>query len=235
VTLDVRGKRVLVAGATGGVGPAVVEAFLALGATVIGAARRRTGLDELRAAMGQSDRLECAEADLADPRGVEALFDALERKGPLDVVIHLAGAFAMGPLAELTDDELDRLVGQNLRAAALVLRASLRRMIPRRTGRVLVLAADRALAPAPGVALYGATKAGVAHLVEAAAAEVHDLGIRVNALLPGVIDTAHNRAAMPGAEPSGWVSPQAIAELLVWLAGRGGAAVNGALIRLPGG
>ena len=228
------GQRVLVTGATGGLGPSLVEAFLAVGARVLAAARRRTGLDALRAAMRHHQRLDVAECDASDPAGVEALFDALERKGGTDGVVHAAGAFRYGRLAELSDDDVRTLFQTNALAAAWVVRAAVRRMVPRGRGSVTVIAADRALEPAPGVGAYGATKAAAAHLVQATALELHGTGVRVNAILPGTLDTPENRAAMPDADPTGWASPRAVARAAVWLAGTDAEGVSGALVRIPG-
>lgn len=228
------GQRVLVTGASGALGPALVEAFLAVGAEVVAAARRRTRLDALRAEMRQHERLHIAECDATDPAGVEALFDALERKGGLDVVVQAAGAFRWGPLAQLSEADVSVLIETNLVATTWVVRAASRRMVARGRGSIVAIAADRALAPAAGVSLYGATKAAVVHLVEAVAAELHGTGVRANAVLPGIIDTPENRAAMPDADPKGFASPRAIARTCVWLAASDAEGVSGALVRLPG-
>ena len=228
------GTRVLVTGATGGVGPSIVEALLAVGARVIASARRRTGLDALRAELRQHERLDVAECDASDPEGVERLFEALERKGGLGGVVHAVGAFRYGLLAGASDDDVRGVIDANVLSTAWVVRGAARRMTGRGAGSIVVIAADRALEPAPGVAVYGAAKAASAHLVQAAALELHGSGVRVNAILPGVIDTPDNRAAMPDADPAGWASPRAIARACVWLLGPDAAGVSGALVRVPG-
>jgi NAD(P)-dependent dehydrogenase (short-subunit alcohol dehydrogenase family) len=232
--LDLHGQHIVVTGATGGLGPHLVEALLACGAHVIAAARVRTRLDELRAGLAQHERLDVAECDATSATGVERLLDGVDRNGGLDAVVHAVGAFTYGPLAERSDAEVERLVACNLSSTALVLRGAVRRMVPRRSGSIVVVAADRALAPAPNFALYGASKAGAVHLVQALAEEVRPAGVRVNALLPGVIDTPDNRAAMPDADASGWVRPEELAKAAVWLCSVGARAVSGALLRLPG-
>ncbi|MFW5876580.1 MAG: SDR family NAD(P)-dependent oxidoreductase [Myxococcota bacterium] len=231
--MDLHGHRILVTGSTGGLGPSVVEALLACGARVVAVARLRTRLDELRASFEHHPRLDVAECDVSVPQGVEALFDAVEAGGGIDAVVHAAGAFVCGPLAEHDDDEVERLVQSNVTSSALVVRAAVRRMLPRRSGRIVLVAADRALCPAPHFALYGATKAALVHLVQAMADEVHREGVRIHALLPGVIDTPDNRAAMPDTDPATWASPAAIAKAAVWLLGADAESVNGALVRLP--
>jgi len=232
VKLD--GERIVITGATGGLGPSLVEAFLAVGGTVIAVARRKTGLHDLLAELRQHERLRIAECDVTDPDGVRALFHSLDEDAPVDHVCHAAGAFAHVPVPDLADDDISRLIRSNLTATAVVLREALGRMLPRGRGTFTAVAADRALEPAPGFGLYGAAKAGVVHLVSAAALETHGTGVRVNALLPGTMDTPANREAMPDADPSTWTSPRALARSAVWLAGTDAEGVSGALVRLPG-
>lgn len=231
--MDLHGRRVVVTGATGGLGPSLVTAFLACGARVIAAARLRTKLDELRASLAHPDRLDVAECDVTSGPGVEALLEAAASDGGLDAVVHAVGAFVFGPLADLSDADVERLVRANVLGGAFVVRGALRRMMPQGRGRVVLMAADRALRPAPNFVLYGAAKAAVVHLAQAAAEEAHASGVRVHALLPGVIDTPDNRAAMPDVDPSSWVRPEDIAKAAVWLCSSESLAVNGALIRLP--
>ncbi len=212
------GHRALIIGATGGLGPSIVEAFLALGADVVAVGRLRTKLDSLRAAMKQHDKLRVAECDASSPEGVESLFDSVSQASPIDFVIYAAGAFRQGDFAEVSDADADALFRANVLGPTFVLRAALRRMIPRGAGQVLLVAAEAANRPPKGLALYGATKAAVATLAGAVAAEVEGSGVSVNCLLPGVIDSAPNREAMPHANHAEWVSPEEIAKLCVGLA-----------------
>jgi NAD(P)-dependent dehydrogenase (short-subunit alcohol dehydrogenase family) len=207
-------------GVTGGLGPSLVEAFLALGAEVLAAGRRRTALDDLRAAMRHHDRLSVAECDLCDGEGVEALFDAWTRNGAPDVVVHAAGAFVPGRLEALNDEEVERMIDDNLRSAAFVLRAALRRMS---AGSVVVVAAAQAAEPEPELAIYGAAKAGVLHLVTALARQSGDL--RINAVLPGVLGAADEVAPDR-------VSPRDVARAAVWLAADESRGVSGAHLRV---
>lgn len=232
--MTLHGTRVLVTGATGGLGPSTVEGLLAVGADVVAAARRRTALDELRAQMKNHDRLHVAECDVTDALGVEALFDSLEKTAPIEGVVHAVGAFAYAPLVGVSDADLERLIDTNFVAAALVLRAALRRMIPRERGVVVLVAADRALAPAANVGLYGATKAALCHLAQAAALEAEPHGVRVNALLPGTMDTPENRQAMPEADASHWLPPIDVAKAAIHLFRPDASAISGALVRLGG-
>jgi NAD(P)-dependent dehydrogenase (short-subunit alcohol dehydrogenase family) len=207
-----RDKRTLMTGVTGVLGPALVDAFLALGADVLAVGRRRTALDDLRAGAGHHERLHTAECDVCDPEGVEALFDAWARKGSADIVVHAAGAWKGGAIVEHTDEDVRAIIESNLSSAAFVLRAALRRM--HAPASVIVVAASDAQTPSWDGALYGAAKAGVVHLARAAAA----LGdVRVNALLPGELDGERAKE---------------VARAAVWLAGGESGGVNGACVRL---
>lgn len=231
---DLHGRRVAITGATGALGAALVETFLASGARVVAVARLKTRLDELRASLRQHERLDVAECDLADPDGVDALFASLTGEEGLDAVVHCAGAFVHGDLIDVGSRDVARVVRSNLLASALVARAALVDMCARGRGSVVLVAADAALGPAPGMSAYAAAKAGVTHLVSSVAEELHGRGPTIHALLPGILDTPGNRLAMPDADPAGWVAMSTIARTAVYLAIPEGDGVNGALLRLPG-
>jgi NAD(P)-dependent dehydrogenase (short-subunit alcohol dehydrogenase family) len=229
------GKCVLITGATGGLGKAVVHAFLEQGAFVAGTARRWVGEDAV-------DGLLQVQADLTTPEGAEnAVRAVIEARGRLDAVVHLVGGFAMdGPLASTKVETWDRMLGINARSAFLVFRAALAASQPASTAppgglRRLIAVGSRAGAQvSPGVVAYAVSKAALHALVVNLAAEVADRGITVNAVLPGVIDTAANRVAMPGADFSKWVAPESIAETLMWLASDAAGDTSGALIPVYG-
>lgn len=226
-------KRVLVTGASGALGPAIVGALLAVGAKVIAGARRRTWLDALRAEMRDHDRLEVAEVDVTDPGGVEALVDAIDRDGGLDALVQCAGTYAHGPLADAPLEALDRVVRVNLWGTLLTARAAVRSMRLRNRGSIVLISAERALEPAANEGAWGASKAAVAHLGQSMAHETAGTGIRVNVVLPGTLDTEDNRAQAPEAEAR-FVSRDAIARSVVWLASDESKGVSGAWIRLVG-
>jgi NAD(P)-dependent dehydrogenase (short-subunit alcohol dehydrogenase family) len=228
------GRLVLVTGATGPLGTEMVRAFLAMGARVAAAARRRTGLSDLRAAMGGSDRLDVCEADVGAPDLVENLFGALERgTGPVHAVVQCAGAFAEAPIVETDDAAWRRVVETNLDASFYVLRAALRRMVPRGGGRVILVSSTGALRPSPDLAAYGAVKQAILHLVAAAAAETAGTGVTVNAVLPGALDTPENRRVMSGADPARFARPADVAAAAAFLASDDAAGVSGANVVVP--
>ncbi len=230
-------RRVVITGATGGLGTKTVEAFLAVGARVVAVARRRTRLADLLAEHNHHPRLEIAESDVSDAAGVSALFESLGRAGPVHSVVHTVGGFAGGAHKDLSADRLASLIEQNLTSTALVMRSALELMSRsgstnvRGTGSLVAVSSEAAGCPAPGLALYGATKASVEHLAQACATEAAPLGLRVNTLAPGTIDTPANRDAMPDADHAAWTSPTDIAKAAIWLASDESRPVSGSCLR----
>jgi NAD(P)-dependent dehydrogenase (short-subunit alcohol dehydrogenase family) len=225
------GSNILITGATGGLGEAVVSAFLREGAFVAGAARHWAN-------DGSVDNLLKVRADLTTPEGAGAAVQAvLDARGRLDAVVHLMGGFAMdGPLASTKVETWDRMMELNARSAFLVFRAALAAQVATPVGlrRLIAVGSRAGVQASPGAAAYAVSKAALHALVIHAAAEVVDQGITVNAVLPGTIDTEANRAAMPKADFSKWVRPETIAETLVWLASNAAQATSGALIPVYG-
>ena len=222
-------KRVLITGATGGLGQAVVRAFLREGAVVAGVARRWPENE-------QRDGLLTVQADLGTPEGAETAVRALaERHAGIDAAVHLMGGFAMDGSVEATKVETwDRMMEINARSAFLLFRAALPWMLKAGGGRLLAVGSRAGAEGAPGAAAYAVSKAALLALVLNLAAELRPKGITVNAVLPGTIDTAANRAAMPNADFAKWVAPEAIADTLVWLASDRSAETSGALIPIYG-
>ena len=155
--------------------------------------------------------------------------------GLVDVLVHLVGGFAGGKPVPATDDETwDRMMNLNLRPAFYMIRAVLPGMIKRKRGRILAVGSRTGAQPAATLSAYGASKAGLTSLIQAVALENTENGITANVILPSVIDTPVNRAAMPSMDHSKWVRPESIAKLLVWLASEDASDVNGAAIPIYG-
>lgn len=154
---------------------------------------------------------------------------------PVDVLVHLVGGFAGGKTIEEASGEVwDKMMNLNLRCAVEMFRAVLPGMRSRKHGRILAIGSRAGVVPAPHIAAYGASKAALIHLVSSLAAEVKDDGITANTVLPSTIDTRANREAEPNANFGAWVTPAAIASLLVWLASKEAGAVSGAAIPIYG-
>lgn len=155
--------------------------------------------------------------------------------GPVDVLVHLMGGFAGGKPVQATDDETwDRMMNLNLRSAFYMIRAVLPGMIERKRGRILAAGSRTGVQPAATLSAYGASKAALISLIQTVALENKENGITANVILPSVIDTPANRAAMSSMDHSKWVRPESIARLLVWLASDDASDVNGAAIPIYG-
>jgi NAD(P)-dependent dehydrogenase (short-subunit alcohol dehydrogenase family) len=223
-------KVVLVTGANGGLGRYVTQALLDAGATVVGVSRRiqQSDFDSLA--------FTALPAEISTAVGAKGMVDSLvARFGRLDVVVHTVGGFAGGQsIAETDDATFQRMFDLNLNSTFYLLRAVLPVMRKTRNGRIIAIGSRAALEPGAGVGAYSASKAAMVSLIRTVALENKDVGITANAILPGTMDTAANRKAIPNADVSKWVQPANIASLITWLASEAGKDVNGAVIPVYG-
>ncbi|GAA0526069.1 SDR family NAD(P)-dependent oxidoreductase [Paractinoplanes ferrugineus] len=188
--LEFKGRRVLVTGATGGVGRATVLAFAGAGADVVAAYHRnKAAADDLvSAAAGLPGRVEPVQADITDEEAVQRLADACGRLlGGLDVLVNNAGVDGSSAIAELDRDEWRRVVDLNLTGSFLVTRAVFGLLAE--GAAVVNVGASVALRGRPESAHYTASKSALIGLTRTLAKEAGRRGIRVNLIDPGVIDT----------------------------------------------
>jgi NAD(P)-dependent dehydrogenase (short-subunit alcohol dehydrogenase family) len=230
------GSTVLVAGGTGALGRSVVEAFLAEGATVIAAARRESEAASLADAVGAARaRLRFVQADVGDAAGAERAVAAAQGRGPLSAVVNAVGGWTGGKSIQSEGPEvLSRMLALNLAPGYFLLRAVLPSFLSAGSGAFVEIVALAALGAQPRQAAYAASKAAALSLVLSAAEEARGSGVRVNALLPGTMDTEANRRAMPGSDRSGWVSTVEVARAVLFLCSDDARAVSGAAIPLRG-
>jgi NAD(P)-dependent dehydrogenase (short-subunit alcohol dehydrogenase family) len=232
--MDHSNQTVLVTGAGGNLGRALAHLFAQRGARLV--LLERDGA-HLRQVYGDdNERQLLLSADLLVQGQVDAAVRAAqERFGGIDVLCNIAGGFRMGPpVHETPDEDWDFLLGLNTKSVVHAVRAVVPGMIASGGGRIVSVAANAALKGVAGMAAYCASKDAVIRITEAMAAELKDKGINVNCVLPSVIDTPENRAAMPDADPGRWVSPDALAEVIAFLASDGARAINGAAIPVVG-
>lgn len=216
----------LITGANGGLGRVVVKTFLTSGATVFAA-----DLAWKQKPDG-NPRFHALEADLSNRADCERVAKQAE---PVDALVHLVGGFGGGkPIAETGDDVWGQMMNMNLGAALMMFRAVLPQMLERRRGRIVAIGSRAAVEPIANFAAYSVSKAALVTLVKTMALEVADSGITANVVLPSVIDTPANRAAMPNSDFSRWVTPASISRLLLWLVSEEAADVNGAAIPIYG-
>ncbi len=188
---SLKGKNAAVVGGGSGIGEAV-----AIGCAEQGAYVRCLDVDleaasqtarTIREAGGEAD---AAEVDILDGAGVSAAFESIAaERGSLDVVVCTPGVNVRKPLLDYTDEEIDRVLGVNLKGNAHVLQSAGRIMAPQGSGSIILFSSIRSQVVEPGQSIYAATKAGIVQMVRAAAAELGPSGVRVNAVAPGVIDT----------------------------------------------
>lgn len=226
-------RTVLVTGAAGNLGRAVAAAFFRRGANLVLAARTRS---QLETAYARDERRLFVCADLLDFAQVEAATRAaIDRYGRIDVLCNIAGAFRMGPPVHETPDELwQAMLDLNARSVINTVRAIVPAMIAAGAGKIVNVGAATALGGKANMGAYCAAKSAVIRLTESMAAELRSKGINVNCVLPGIIDTPENRAAMPGTDASLWVAPEALAEAIVFLASEAARAIHGASIPVVG-
>jgi NAD(P)-dependent dehydrogenase (short-subunit alcohol dehydrogenase family) len=228
---------IIVTGGAGALGSAVVRHLVGRGYGVAGldTPRAEERQKALRAELGE--RYVGVLADVSTLAGWEHALDRAASLGPVAGAVLTAGGWAGGaPLAHEAEGTYERMIGSNLGTVHLALRALLPPMIARKHGSIVVVGSRAVERPwtSAGAASYAASKAGAVALAQAAAAEVLEHHVRVNAVLPSTIDTAANRAAMPGADASRWVAPESIARVIAFLLSDDAADVSGAAIPVYG-
>ena len=218
------GDVALVCGASGALGGALVAAFLERGDTVVAADR---------SANPRTDGARVEAVDLSKPNDVEALWNRLEADGQLPRwLVNAVGAFRGGTVADSEPESYGLMHDVNLATAWWSCRAAARRMQP--GGAILNVAARSAVAGGSASAAYTVAKAGVVRLTQVLADELRERHIRVNAVLPSVIDTPANRAAMSPEAMRGAVPPEQIAAVVAFLCSDAATAVSGTALPVYG-
>ena len=215
---------VIVTGASGALGRAVVTRLKAAGVVV-------AAVDAAPAFEIDAD-LMLSGVDLADAKAVGAAFEAVvSALGAVNGLANIAGGFVWELVVGGEAETWDRMFRTNLLTAALASRAALPHLL-KQGGAIVNVGAAGAVDPAAGMAPYAASKAGVMAMTRSLADELRGKGVRVNAVLPTILDTPTNRRDMPDADPSGWVRPVDAAEVVAFLLSDASVAVNGSGITL---
>jgi len=233
MTQNLVGKSIVITGAFGALGAATARAAANTGGRVALIDRAPQAPPGLIAACG-TDAIECGGVDLTNSLHAARAIDlAYERLGSLHVVINIAGMFRWQTVADGDPETWDLLFAVNVKTAVNTSRAALRHMT-KSNGRIINIGANAASKTAAGMGAYAASKAGVHRLTESLAEELKDTGITANAVLPSIIDTPANRADMPQADYSKWVTPDALASVILFLASDESQAITGALVPVTG-
>jgi len=223
------GDVVVVTGAGGNLGRAVVARLASRGAAVVAVDRHPAP------AGGDGRTLAVTEADLASPAACADVVErALGRFGRVDGLVHTVGGFAFASAAQSGAELFETMFRLNLLTTVNMVLACLPPMRAARHGSIVAVSAGVVLRAPAGMAAYAAAKSGIVRLVESFADELKADGVRINAVLPSIIDTPQNRAAMPKADPSAWVSPGELAAAIDFLIGDDAVAVTGAALPVSG-
>jgi 3-oxoacyl-[acyl-carrier protein] reductase len=222
------GKVIIVTGASGALGRVVAELALARGARVAGVDHAPSQI------AATANRIELGDVDLSNPAQADKAIDAVASHfGRLDVLINIAGGFAFEAVAEGDPTTWQHMYALNVLTALNASRSAIPHLAVAGSGRIINIGAIGALQAGAGMGAYAASKAGVHRLTEALAAEWKGK-LTVNAVLPSTIDTPANRASMPKADFAKWVTPEELANVILFLASDAASAVTGALIPVAG-
>jgi NAD(P)-dependent dehydrogenase (short-subunit alcohol dehydrogenase family) len=228
---------VIVAGGTGGLGRAVSLAFLEEGAQLVATYRKQDEFLCLKsAADDNARRLEGQVIDVTDEDAVTHLIEGvIAQHGKLDALVNAAGGYAGG--VNLWDAEskvLEQMLALNLRSGYALARAAVRAMLKQGHGSIVNIAAKAAFDHFAGAGAYVASKAAAVAMLDSLAAEVKGSGVRVNSILPSIIDTEANRKAMPEANFAKWPKPADIARVILFLCSADAKVIHGASIPVYG-
>ncbi len=234
---DFSSQVVLLAGASGNLGQAVTRVFHAANARLVLLDRAPDRLPQLFPELADNaDHLLLGSVDVTDAASVAAAVETtLAHFGRIDVLVNTVGGYRAGQPVHATPPEMwDFMLNLNARTAFILSRAVAPPMLAQGKGKIVHVAARAALAGAANAVAYSVSKAALLRLVESQAEELKRAGINVNCVLPGTIDTPQNRQAMPQADFSRWVAPEAIADVILFLASEAARAIHGAAVPVYG-
>jgi NAD(P)-dependent dehydrogenase (short-subunit alcohol dehydrogenase family) len=226
-------KAVLIAGGTGGLGRAVSLAFLREGAQVHVTFRTAEELRALQNAAGKSaEALQSHHSDVTSPNETEEL---VAKIGRIDILVNTIGAYAGGTSLWETDVEtFELMMALNVRAGFLLARSAVPVMLRQSSGVIVNIASRAAVDHAAGGSVYAASKAAAVALMDSLAADLKGTGVRVNTVLPSIIDTEANRSAMPNADYATWPKPEEIADVILFLSSDAAKLIHGAAVPVYG-
>ncbi|CDF86218.1 dehydrogenase of unknown specificity, short-chain alcohol dehydrogenase [Pseudomonas knackmussii B13] len=228
-----QGRVIAITGAFGNLGLALAVEAARRGARL--ALLGRASVEGVNLPVELHEALLLGGVDLTSEDSVaQALAHIEDHFGQLDGLVNAAGGFRWQTLDGGQLDAWDDLYRTNLRTAATASKAALPLLLRSRAGRIVNIGAAGSVKAGAGMGAYAASKAGVARLTESLAEELKDSDVTVNAVLPGIIDTPQNRADMPGADVSRWVTPAALAAVILFLLSDDAAAITGALLPVTG-
>jgi NAD(P)-dependent dehydrogenase (short-subunit alcohol dehydrogenase family) len=229
---------VIVAGGTGGLGSAVCGAFARDGAVVVTTFRSAQEFEHLRSMSGESrSRIEGEQIDVTDEQAARGLVDrVLSRHARIDGLVNAVGGYAGGStLWDLELGTLDQMMALNLRSFYAFARAAVPVLLKQRRGSIVNVLSKAAIEHRADESAYAASKAAALAMTDCLAAELVGTGVRVNSVLPSIIDTVANRQAMPKADFAKWPKPEDIAAVILFLCSDSAKVIHGASVPVYGG
>lgn len=234
--MDFRGQVVIVTGGTGFLGTSVCNAFLEANATVVAVYLLDTELEHFGATLGaRAKYVVLHKADVTKEGEMDRVAaDVVQRLGRIDVLVNTVGGYMTDRIEDTSAEALDRAIALNLKSAFLACRAVVPAMRKAAHGKIVSVSSRTALRGEEDAFLYSASKSGINRLTEALAEEVQEDNIQVNCVMPSIMDTPANRAAMPKAKFSKWVPTDAVARVIRWLCSDEADPISGAAIPVYG-
>ena len=230
-------KVIVVTGAAGNLGEAVVKHFLIQHGTVCGIDHRKGRMVDLTTSSQESGKFyPFEEIDVTDKAQMVALVDKIhEQVGKIDILVNTVGGFSMGEnVYELSDQMWHRMMKLNVHSFLSATAAVVPDMIERKGGKVISIGAKSALKGGASTGAYAAAKGALLRLTESMSEELRKYNIQVNSVLPSTIDTPENREAMPNSDFSKWVKPEQLADVILFLSSPQSDAVTGAAVPVYG-
>jgi NAD(P)-dependent dehydrogenase (short-subunit alcohol dehydrogenase family) len=230
-------KSIIVAGGTGGLGRAVSLAFLQEGAHVAVTYRDPAELAAMRTAAGSNaGSLSGNAVDVTDEAAVRKFVEGILASGTkIDALVNAVGGYAGGiKLWELDPQTFDKMLALNLRSGYTLARSVIPAMLKQKQGALVNVSSQAAVDHAAGAAAYAASKAAALAMMDSLAEDVRGTGVRVNTILPSIIDTEANRKAMPKADFGKWPKPEEIARVILFLCSDEARVIHGAAIPVYG-
>ena len=215
---DLTGKLALVTGAGRGIGHSIAQALAHSGAHVVLAARTADQIKALAEEItDDGGKTTAIRTDIADEAGVQQLFVATVKIGPLDILINCAGIGRFGALQDFSTQDFDTILAVNLRGTFLCCREAMRVMADKNAGFIINISSVVGIKGYPNQAAYTASKHGVVGLTKSLAAEAQAHNVRVSVILPGGVDTDLVGQARPDLDRSILMQPEDISQAVMYL------------------